>query len=175
MFLFKIARSKFELNFLLLKQLMSASKLPNNLQWNFWQVTRILILSVLICLGTWTISLPASAATQIKLSDLTYETCPEGTGKNMVLGGGVMSANCFLVKGKTFNPSNKTVFDADVFGRVYDANGNDVMPERTRFGAIAEVPPGESTFEMMLSVPADMPEPLSLKQFKASGFTARVR
>jgi hypothetical protein len=154
---------------------MSASKLPNNLQLNFWQVTRTLLVSVLICLITWSISPAAWAATQIKLSDLTYETCPESMGKNMVLGGGVMSANCFLVKGKAFNPSNKTVFDADVFGRVYDANGNDVMPERTRFGAIAEVPSGESTFEMMLSVPADMPAPLSLKQFKASGFSGRVR
>lgn len=154
---------------------MSASKLPNNLQLDFWQITRVLILSVLICLITWAISPPAWATTQIKLSDLTYEACPSGMGKNIVLGGGVMSANCFLVKGKTFNPSNKTVFDADIFGRVYDANGNDVLPERTRFGSIAEVPPGESTFEMMLSVPADMPPPLSLKQFKASGFTARVR
>lgn len=154
---------------------MSASKLPNNLHLNLGEITRTLILSVLICLFTWAISPPAWAATQIKLTELTYEICPEGMGKNMVLGGGVMSADCYLVKGKAFNPSNKTVFDADVFGRVYDANGNDVMPERTRFGAIAEVPSGESSFEMMLSVPADMPPPLSLKQFKASGFTGRVR
>lgn len=154
---------------------MSVSKLPHALQLNFRQVASSLILSVLICLITWTISAPAWAATQIKLTDLTYEKCPDGMGKNIVLGSGVMSANCFLVKGKAINPSNKTVFDADVFGRVYDANGNDIMPERNRLGAIAEIPSGESTFEMMLSVPADQPPPLSLKQFKASGFTARVR
>lgn len=159
----------------LIKQHMLASKLPNTLRLNFWPLVRNLILSVLICLASWSIGLPVWAATQIKLSDLTYETCPVGMGKNIVLGGGVMSADCYLVKGKAFNPSNKTVFDADIFGRVYDANGNDVMPERTRFGSIAEVPPGESKFEMMLSVPADMPAPLSLKQFKASGFTGRVR
>lgn len=142
---------------------------------NFWQPAKALLLAGLICIMTWVISPPACAATQIKLTDLTYEQCPPGMGKNIVLGGGVMSARCFLVKGKALNPTSKTVFDADIFGRVYDANGNDVIPERNRLGAIPEVPPGESNFEMMLSVPADQEPPLTLKQFKASGFTARVR
>jgi len=42
-------------------------------------------------------------------------------------------------------------------------------------GAIAEIPPGKSNFEITISVPAEMSEPLSLKQFKASGFTGKVR
>jgi hypothetical protein len=158
---------------------MSASKLVDrprlNFYLSFWKSAKAIALVGLICLMSWAISLPVLAATQIKLTDITYERCPAGMGKNIVLGGGVMSANCFLVTGKAFNPSNKTVFDADIFGRVYDANGNDIMPERTRLGAIPEVPSGESNFEMMLSVPADQPPPLTLKQFKASGFTARVR
>jgi hypothetical protein len=154
---------------------MSASKHFNRLRQGFGQLAKTLLLSGLICLISWTLSPSAWAATQIKLTDLTYEQCPPGMGKNIVLGGGVMSADCYLVKGKALNPSNKTVFDADVFGRVYDANGNDIMPERSRLGAIAEVPSGESTFEMMLSVPSDQPPPLTLKQFKASGFTAKVR
>jgi hypothetical protein len=158
---------------------MSASKFVNYPQLNFplnlWQPVKTLLLAGLICIMTWLINPPAWAATQIKLTDLTYEQCPAGMGKNIVLGGGVMSAKCFLVKGKASNPTSKTVFDADIFGRVYDANGNDVVPERNRLGAIPEVPPGDSNFEMMLSVPADQEPPLTLKQFKASGFTARVR
>jgi len=117
----------------------------------------------------------ASAAVQIKLSDIKYGSCPPEIASNMVLGGGVMSANCYAVSGTANNPKSQTVYNADVFGRVYDANGNDAMPERTRLGAIAELPPGNSNFEITISVPADMPEPLKLLQFKASGFTGKVR
>ncbi len=71
--------------------------------------------------------------------------------------------------------TSKTVYDADIFGRIYDANNNTVMQNRTRVGSISEVPPGESTFEMRITVPANQPTPLKLKQFKASGFTSKVR
>lgn len=134
---------------------------------------KIAILSICLSLATW---IPAAnAAVQIKLSDVKYGSCPSEIASNMVLGGGVMSANCYLVSGTANNPKAKTVYNADVFGRIYDANGNDAMPERTRLGAIAEIPPGNSNFEITISVPAEMPEPLSLVQFKASGFTGKVR
>ncbi len=93
----------------------------------------------------------------------------------MVLGGGVMAANCYMVHGTATNPSGKMVLNADVFGRIYDANNNNVMPERGRLGSIDELPPGKSEFEIMISVPASQAEPLQLKQFKASGFTGEVR
>jgi hypothetical protein len=134
---------------------------------------KIFVLSVCLSMLTWIPS--AEAAVQIKLSEISYGTCPPEMSENMVLGGGVMSASCYLVSGKANNPKNQTVYNADVFGRIYDANGNDAMPERTRLGAIAELPPGKSNFEITISVPAEMPEPLSLVQFKASGFTGKVR
>ncbi len=93
----------------------------------------------------------------------------------MVLFGGTMAANCYLISGTATNNSGKVVYNADVFGRIYDANGNDAIPERGRLGSIDEIPPGTSTFEIMVSVPAEQPEPLELKQFKASGFTGHVR
>jgi len=134
---------------------------------------KIFLISLLLNIATW---VPvASAAVQIKLSDISYGSCPPEIASNMVLGGGVMSASCYLVTGTASNPKSQTVFNADVFGRVYDANGNDAMPERTRLGAIAEIPPGKSNFEITISVPAEMSEPLSLMQFKASGFTGKVR
>jgi hypothetical protein len=79
------------------------------------------------------------------------------------------------VHGKTINSSGKTIYNADVFGRIYDANGNDAMSERNRLGAIAEILPGTNDFELMISVSADQPEPLQFKQFKASGFTSNIR
>ena len=71
--------------------------------------------------------------------------------------------------------SGKTVVDADVFGRIYDAYGNSTFENRGRIGTIEEIPPGTSDFEIRVSVPANQPTPLKLKNFKASGFAGRVR
>ena len=49
------------------------------------------------------------------------------------------------------------------------------MQNRTRMGAIDEVPPGVSDFELRITVSANQPTPLKLKQFKAAGFTGLVR
>ncbi len=86
-----------------------------------------------------------------------------------------MTANCFIVTGTANNTSGKPVMDADIFGRIYDANGNSVMQNRTRLGGVPEIPPGKSTFEIRISVPANQPTPLKLEQFKASGFSRQVR
>ena len=136
-------------------------------------------LSLLICvctfIGTFTFSAPAWANVQIKLTNVNYERCTGDIGKNMVLGGGIMSAKCYMIKGDASNPSGKVVYNADVFGRIYDANGNEAMPERGRLGAVEEIPAGQSKFEIMVAIPAEQPEPLELKQFKASGFGGKVR
>jgi hypothetical protein len=124
---------------------------------------------------SWVLTPPAVALTQIKLSDITYKQCPPEIAKGAVTSGTTMAANCFLVTGKAENSTNKIVYDADIFGRIYDANNDPVMQNRTRLGSIAEVPPGISDFELRISVPANQPTPLKLKQFKAAGFGAQVR
>ncbi|MEN9519200.1 MAG: hypothetical protein RLZZ381_1788, partial [Cyanobacteriota bacterium] len=83
--------------------------------------------------------------------------------------------SCYTIKGKAKNISGKTVVDADVFGRIYDANDNSTFENRGRIGTIEEVPPGVSDFEIRVSVPANQPTPLKLKNFKASGFAEKVR
>lgn len=140
---------------------------------------RLWIASV-VCCGFWILSClwtsPALALTQIKLSDLSYKDCPAELSDGVVTAGGSsMDANCYIVYGKAENTSGKPVLNADVFGRIYDANNNPVMQNRTRVGSIDEVPPGVSDFEIRISVPANQPTPLKLEQFKASGFTGRVR
>ncbi len=118
----------------------------------------------------------AFALTQIELSNLDYSSCPaEITEGNYVGSGDLGANNCFIVSGKAKNTSGKTVVDADVFGRIYDANGNSAMENRGRVGTITEVPPGVSDFEIRISVSASQPTPLTLKQFKASGFASKVR
>lgn len=120
------------------------------------------------------ITQPAQALTPIELTDLSYKSCP-AEYDGMVTAGSVQEAKCYLIVGKAVNRSGKLVVNADIFGRIYDANDNLVMRNRTRLGSIEEVPPGESDFQLRVSVAASQPEPLKLKQFKASGFSGQVR
>jgi hypothetical protein len=143
----------------------------------FWRsLLSLMLASCLLFLGSFA-SPEAQAVTQIKLTDLSADLCPPDVGEGTVTSGGptLRLANCFLITGTTTNPSGSPVVDADVFGRVYDANNNPVMENRTRLGSISEVAPGKGTFELRISVPEGLEPPLQLKQFKASGFTARVR
>ena len=135
-----------------------------------------IFISCLIGILSWIYSPTALATTQIPLSNISYQECPPELAEgNVTSGGASRAANCFIVTGKAKNLTSKTVYDADIFGRIYDANNNSVMQNRTRLGSISEVPPGETDFEMRITVPANQPTPLKLKQFKASGFTSKVR
>jgi hypothetical protein len=135
----------------------------------------VVLISCVITFLSWVLTPPALALTPIKLFDVSYKDCPPELAKGAVISSGSAAANCFIVIGKAENGTNKTVYDADIFGRIYDANNDSVMQNRTRLGLITEVPPGISDFELRISVPASQPTPLKLKQFKASGFSAQVR
>ncbi|HEY9847343.1 MAG TPA: hypothetical protein V6D03_14250, partial [Candidatus Caenarcaniphilales bacterium] len=110
------------------------------------QQSRVLSMVVLACLIwglSWFFSPTALALTSLKLSELSYHDCPPELAEGTVTSGGsAMSANCFLITGKAENPSRKPVVNADVFGRIYDANNNSIMQNRSRLGSIDLVPPG---------------------------------
>jgi hypothetical protein len=146
----------------------------------FRQITfrgiNVVLITIAIAIASWFWMPPAWAMTQIKLSDMSYHDCPAELAEGLVTSDGSgRPANCFIVTGKAHNPSNKMVYDADVYGRIFDAGENNIMPNRTRIGKIEEVPPGDSDFELRISVPVNYPLPLSFKQFKASGFASSVR
>ena len=130
----------------------------------------VCLLSIFSGIGT----LPAWAKTPIKLSNISYHECSAELSQGAVTSAGFRAANCFIITGKASNPSGKTVYDADVYGLIYDANNNSVLPNRNRVGSIETVPPGDSDFEVRISVAANQPTPLKLEKFKASGFTGRV-
>lgn len=134
-----------------------------------------MVATCLIGVLTWLWTPPVWALTQIKLSDISYHECSPELAKGAVDSGSSMAAHCFLVTGKAENSTGRVVVNADIFGRIYDANGDSVMQNRTRLGSIDEVPPGISDFEFRISVPANQPTPLKLTQFKAAGFTGTVR
>lgn len=136
----------------------------------------LMITTLVVWLWSWVITPAALALVQIKLTDITYHDCPADLAEGAITSGGTsMAANCFIISGKAENTSGKPIVNADIFGRIYDANDNPVLQNRTRLGSIDEVPPGISEFELRISVPANQATPLKLKQFKAAGFTGAVR
>ncbi|NEO92082.1 MAG: hypothetical protein F6K56_18305 [Moorea sp. SIO3G5] len=132
----------------------------------------------LIWVISWAFAPPAFAKIPIKLFDLYSQECPSEIGQGMVTvgGGSARQASCYLIKGKAKNTTGRKVFDADVFGRIYDANGNNTFQNRGRVGSIDEVPKERiSDFEIRVTVPANVKTPLKLKNFKASGFRHKIR
>ena len=120
---------------------------------------------------------PAHALTQVQLKDLVAKECPADAdyAENLTTSGSSMAATCYLIKGTAVNNSGKDIVDADIFGRIYDADGSAVMKNRYRLGGIEYVPIGESQFSFRVSVPSVQPAPLKLEKFKASGFASKVR
>lgn len=119
---------------------------------------------------------PAEAMTKIALTKVEANPCPAEMAEGSVTSDGSgRPADCYLISGLATNTTNKVVYDADVFGRVYDKSHNSVMENRTRLGMITEVPPGKSEFSIRISVPASLEPPLILEQFRSSGFGSSVR
>jgi hypothetical protein len=140
------------------------------------QILTILLSLAVIIVSNLTVISPVNALTQLKVSDISYHECTGELAENLVTSDGSGdAANCFIITGQVNNTSGKPVVDADVFGRIYDANGNPTLQNRTRLGTIEEVPVGVSDFEIRISVSANQPTPLKLEQFKAAGFSSRVR
>ncbi|HIK04613.1 MAG TPA: biotin carboxylase [Trichormus sp. M33_DOE_039] len=150
-------------------------KIRTALKLNYSKLITAILISCLMAFISWVWTPVAVALTQIKLSDLSYKECPPELAQGAVTSSGSGAANCFIVTGKAENSTRKTVYDADIYGRIYDANNDPILQNRSRLGSIAEVPPGKSDFELRISVPAIQPLPLKLKQFKASGFSAQIR
>ncbi|NEQ51041.1 MAG: hypothetical protein F6K11_13055 [Leptolyngbya sp. SIO3F4] len=132
-----------------------------------------LVAFLIMCFGL--IATPAYAMTPLDVSNLAYGTCPEEYADGIVDSGSLIQATCYLVTGTLTNNSGKPILNADIFGRIYDKNNNPVMQNRGRLGGVDYVPPGKSDFEIRVSIAANQPPPLKLKNFKASGFVGKVR
>jgi hypothetical protein len=150
---------------------MLNSLMQNSRKWR--GAIAAVMLAIGLIFGT---AVPAAwAGTPVKLTNLTYAACSAEMSAGTVTTRNSQPAKCFIVSATAQNDSGKSVFDADVFGRIYDANGDTVFENRGRLGTVAEIPPGSSMIEVRITVDPSQPEPLSLKQFKATGFGGKIR
>ena len=87
-------------------------------------------------------------------------------------------ARCLEVSATADNPSQQPLRNADVFGRVYDVNGEPAIDaeENSRISYIKEIVPGRSRVTFGLIVPEEQARlgDLELKNIKATGFPGGV-
>lgn len=139
--------------------------------------------AALVLLATTTTASPAFAIgpVSVKLDNLRAERveCERGTGTvgGVSFSGSTTAAACLDVRATATNPSKKTLFSADVFGRIYDASGEPMLDasENARVAYVDELPPGSSEVRFVLRVPAAQFEkgPAEFKAFKASAFEGK--
>eukprot|EP00250_Pteridium_aquilinum_P013984 c21704_g1_i3 orf=76-720(+) len=147
---------------------------------NFEHARRSLLLSSATLAGFLLLSNGNKAYADVKIAlsnmQATEVPCPEG--QTTVTGGTSFGATCFRVTGDALNPSNQSVYNADIFGRVYDAQGEPALDaaENLRIDTIAEIPPGKSKVSFQITVNAAQAKlgALELKNFKATGFLGKV-
>lgn len=105
--------------------------------------------------------------------------CAAGTGTvgGVSFSGSTTAAACLEVKATATNPSKKTLYSADVFGRLYDSSGEPLLDdsENARIAYVDELAPGTSEVKFLLRVPANQYErgPVEFRSFKASAFEGK--
>jgi hypothetical protein len=128
-----------------------------------------------IALALMLVSPAAAWATDLQVSGVSLEPCPQADAGSQPPGLLATGASCYALRGQVINPSSSPVVDTDVFARILDASGEPVLPNRARVGSIGDVPVGSSRFALRLAVPAGSPGPLVVRGVKARGFRAPVR
>ncbi|KAI8466867.1 MAG: hypothetical protein J3K34DRAFT_524192 [Monoraphidium minutum] len=115
---------------------------------------------------------------KVKLDEITVTRVPCNAGVGTVGGvtfsGASSKAACLDVAATATNPDKKTLLNADVFGRIYDANGEAMIDdsENIRIAYLDTIPPGTSEVHFRLFVPLEQFElgKPQLTGFKATGF-----
>jgi len=141
-------------------------------------VSAALAASVMLSSG----SAVAIGPVSVKLDELQVSKTDCGAGISTVGGvtfsGAAQKAACLSVSALASNPSNKPLYNADVFGRIYDVNGEAAIDdtENIRIAYIDEIPPGKSTVSFRLNVPLEQYNlgELKLQGFKATGFPGKM-
>ncbi|GBF95778.1 hypothetical protein Rsub_08214 [Raphidocelis subcapitata] len=123
---------------------------------------------------------PAAAfgPVSVALTDITVTRVACDTGVATVGGvsfsGAGSKAACLDIAASASNPDAKTLYNADVFGRIYDRNGEAMSDdsENSRIAYIDVIPAGKSEVHFRINVPLEQFElgKPELRGFKATGF-----
>jgi len=76
-------------------------------------------------------------------------------------------SGCYILEGEIKSTAKNLIKDVDVFAFIYDASGEEVLPNRPRIGSINNVPIGTSQFSVRVPIPSFAVPPFTIKKAKA--------
>ena len=112
------------------------------------------------------LSLSSTAqALELQLSQLDLVKCETADPASQQPKG--YRSGCYILDGEISNTAKILIKDVDVFAFIYDASGEEVLPNRPRIGSISNVPVGNSHFSVRVPIPSFAIPPFTIKKAKA--------
>ena len=109
--------------------------------------------------------IPSAEALELQLNQLNLAICDTADPASKQPKG--YRSGCYILAGEITNTAKSAIKDVDVFAFIYDASGEEVLPNRPRIGSINNVPVGVSQFSVRVPIPSFAIPPFTIKKAKA--------
>ena len=124
----------------------------------------ILSIIFIFCLSFFTV-VPSAKSLDLELSQLDLVKCDTADPASKQPKG--YRSGCYILDGEIKSTAKSLIKDVDVFAFIYDASGEEVLPNRPRIGSINNVPVGTSQFSVRVPIPSFAVPPFMIKKAKA--------
>ena len=124
----------------------------------FFSIFLVFLLTVLS-------AVPSVQALDLELSQLELVKCETADPASKQPKG--YRSGCYILDGQIKSTAKSLIKDVDVFAFIYDASGEEVLPNRPRIGSINNVPIGTSQFSVRVPIPSFAVPPFTIKKAKA--------
>ena len=124
----------------------------------------ILSIIFIFCLSFFTV-VPSVESLDLELSQLDLVKCDTADPASKQPKG--YRSGCYILDGEIKSTAKSLIKDVDVFAFIYDASGEEVLPNRPRIGSINNVPVGTSQFSVRVPIPSFAVPPFTIKKAKA--------
>jgi len=126
--------------------------------------TRLLSILFIFCLF-FSVAVPPVESLDLELSQLDLVKCDTADPASKQPKG--YRSGCYILDGQIKSTAKSLIKDVDVFAFIYDASGEEVLPNRPRIGSINNVPVGTSQFSVRVPIPSFAVPPFTIKKAKA--------
>lgn len=113
----------------------------------------------------FSVAVTAVQALDLELSQLDLMKCDTADPASKQPKG--YRSGCYILNGQIKSTAKSLIKDVDVFAFIYDASGEEVLPNRPRIGSINNVPVGTSQFSVRVPIPSFAVPPFTIKKAKA--------
>ena len=125
---------------------------------------RLVSIVFIFCL-TFFVAVPSVQSLDLQLSQLDLVKCDTADPASKQPEG--YRSGCYILDGQIKSTAKSLIKDVDVFAFIYDASGEEVLPNRPRIGSINNVPVGTSQFSVRVPIPSFAIPPFTIKKAKA--------